>query len=107
MRVLSKLAKIAGTCTLLLSALEAAASTSGSHTTADILNAPLDLNLLWLPGALLVYYLIAWVRVGRGPAPGPIVAHYEPPANMSPAEARYLFTGTSDYKTVAAVLAHL
>jgi hypothetical protein len=45
--------------------------------------------------------------VGKGPAEGVIVAKYEPPANMSPAEARYLLNGSTDRKSVSAVLVHL
>ncbi len=69
--------------------------------------APSTVNVLCLPGALLAYYLLAWLAVGRDPKLRTIMAQYAPPANISPAEARYAVTGTSDYKTVAAVLAHL
>src|SRR4051812_22577777 len=65
---------------------------------------PLD---FWLPAALCVYYLIALLFVGKGPAEGVIVAKYEPPANMSPAEARYLLNGSTDRKSVSAGLVHL
>jgi hypothetical protein len=68
---------------------------------------PSDAGILLLPLALCVYYTIAWTIVGRGPKAGPVVAQYTAPADMSPAEARYLFTGKSDYKTTSAVLAHL
>lgn len=62
--------------------------------------------LLLLPGALLVYYLLAWLFAGREPQSSPVVAQYAPPENMPPAEARYLYCGKSDHKTVACVLAH-
>ncbi len=65
---------------------------------------PLD---FWLPVALCVYYLIALLIVGKGPAQGAIIAMYEPPANMSPAEVRYLLNGSTDRKSVSAVLVHL
>jgi uncharacterized membrane protein YgcG len=39
---------------------------------------------------VLLYYVIAWVKVGRDPAAGTIVPLYEPPDNMSPASVRYL-----------------
>jgi Predicted membrane protein (DUF2207) C-terminal domain len=68
---------------------------------------PSTVDVLCLPGALLAYYLLMWLVAGRGPKPGSIVAQYAPPANVSPAEARYALTGTIDYKTVTAVLAHL
>ena len=61
----------------------------------------------WLPAALCVYYLIALLRVGKELPEGVIVAKYAPPANMSPAEVRYLLTGSTDRKSVSAVLVHL
>jgi hypothetical protein len=64
-------------------------------------------GVLLLPAALLAYYLLTWLLVGRNPKPGAIVAQYAPPGNLSPAEARYVLTGTIDYKSTAAVLAHL
>ncbi len=53
---------------------------------------------------LLLYYLIAWSAVGRDPAPGVIMARYEPPANLSPAEMRYLVRMGFDDKTFAAAV---
>jgi hypothetical protein len=61
----------------------------------------------WLPAALCVYYLIALLLVGKELPEGVIVAKYAPPANMSPAEVRYLLTGSTDRKSVSAVLVHL
>ena len=60
-----------------------------------------------LPFALCCYYLIALILVGKNPPQGVIVAKYGPPANMSPAAVRYLLTGSTDRKSVAAVLVHL
>ena len=54
--------------------------------------------------ALLLYYLIVWSAVGRDPAPGVIMALYEPPANLSPAEMRYLVRMGFDSKTFAAAV---
>jgi hypothetical protein len=59
------------------------------------------------PALLVGYYFVVWLLVGRDPKPGIVVPQYSPPAGMSPAEMRYLLTGASDRKTVAAVLAHL
>jgi Predicted membrane protein (DUF2207) C-terminal domain len=67
----------------------------------------LNLKLLLLPSLLAAYYLAIWFLAGQDPGPGVIVPQYAPPADMSPAEMRYLLTSTSDRKTVAAVLAHL
>ena len=60
-----------------------------------------------LPFALCGYYLIALLLVGKNPPQGAVVAKYAPPANMTPAEVRYLLTGSTDRKSVAAVLVHL
>lgn len=67
----------------------------------------LEFKLLWLPSLLLSYYLMVWMLAGRKPKPGVIVPRYGPPEGMSPAEMRYLLTGGSDRKSVAAVLVHL
>jgi hypothetical protein len=53
---------------------------------------------------LVLYYLIAWSAVGRDPVPGVIMALYEPPANLSPAEMRYLVRMGFDNKTFAAAV---
>jgi hypothetical protein len=67
----------------------------------------LSASEFWLPAALCVYYLIALLLVGKELPQGTIVAKYESPANMSPAEMRYLLNGSTDRKTVSAVLVHL
>jgi hypothetical protein len=53
------------------------------------------------------YYLCLYLLVHRARIPVPLVPSYSPPQNLSPAALRYLFTGDSDRKTVAAVLLHL
>jgi hypothetical protein len=53
---------------------------------------------------LILYYLIAWSAVGRDPAPGVIMALYEPPQNLSPAGMRYLLQMGFDNKTFAAAI---
>src|SRR5690606_21461656 len=45
--------------------------------------------LLLLAGAL-VYYLVAWTKVGKDPAKGGIIPLFDPPAGFSPAAVRYL-----------------
>jgi len=52
----------------------------------------------------LLYYLIAWSAVGRDPAPGVIMALYEPPSNLSPAAMRYLMHMGYDNKTFTAAI---
>jgi len=39
---------------------------------------------------VLVYYLVAWLRVGRDPSKGVIFPRFKPPADISPALARYI-----------------
>ena len=53
---------------------------------------------------LLLYYLIAWVEVGRDPRPGVIMPLYEPPSTLSPAGMRYLVRMGFDDKTFAAAI---
>ena len=53
---------------------------------------------------LLLYYLIAWSAVGRDPAPGVIMARYQPPQDLSPAAMRYLERMSFDNKTFAAAI---
>ena len=54
-----------------------------------------------------VYYFFAWLLLGRKPLDESVVVRYEPPAGVSPALARYLFTQSCDGRTFAAVLAQL
>jgi hypothetical protein len=64
-------------------------------------------KILSLPIALFIYYVVAWFLVARRPKGGAIMPQYTPPGNMSPAEMRYVLTGTCDEKTVAAIVTHL
>ncbi len=41
-------------------------------------------------GLVLSLYLLMWSRVGRDPAPDPVVVRYEPPEGFSPAALGYL-----------------
>ncbi len=60
-----------------------------------------------VPALLLLYYLIAWFWIGPEPKPGTIVARYEPPDGLSAAAVRYITTGGSDGRSLAAVIAEL
>lgn len=53
---------------------------------------------------ILLYYLAAWLAVGRKPAHGAIVALYEPPPGFSPAATRYLAHMTYDNKAFASAV---
>lgn len=67
----------------------------------------LDYFYLTAPALLCLYYFIVWLAVGLPRNPGTAVVRYEPPQEMSAAEARYLFTTGSDGRTLAAVIAAL
>ena len=56
---------------------------------------------------LLLYYAAVWSRVGRDPAPGPIVVRYEPPPGLSPAGMRYLVRMGFDQTTFAVAMLSL
>lgn len=57
--------------------------------------------------ALLAYYLLAWVLVGRDPEEGVIITRYEPPPGLSPAAARYIRRMGYDHQAFAAALVNL
>jgi Predicted membrane protein (DUF2207) C-terminal domain len=59
------------------------------------------------PGAVFLYFAAAWLKVGRDPTPGVDVTQYAPPDGLSPAAVRFIVTGGSDHKSLAAVLASL
>ncbi len=63
--------------------------------------------VLLVPAALFLFYLVAWIRIGPEPKPGTIVPRYDPPEGLSPAAVRFVTTGTTDGRTLAAVIAQL
>ncbi len=56
---------------------------------------------------LLVYYLFAWIKVGRDPAAGPIAPMYTPPDDLSPAAMRYIEKMGFDKKAMSAAILNL
>ena len=66
-----------------------------------------DLRLFIFPAALLLYYFICWLLIGRDPKIRNVAPQYEPPPGISPAVARYVLIGGSDGTTLAAVLTSL
>ena len=60
-------------------------------------------SLVPLAGALL-YYLLAWVKVGRDPKKGVIIPQFAPPAGYSPGAVRYLDRMKYDETCMAAGL---
>ena len=61
------------------------------------------LGLVLLAGALL-YYLLAWVKVGKDPEKGVIIPRYGPPVGYSPGAVRYLQRMKYDETCMAAGL---
>jgi hypothetical protein len=64
-------------------------------------------RFLFIDGVLLLYYVILAKALSSTRETAPLVIEYAPPANLSPAQLRYLLTGDSDSKTVASVVLHL
>jgi hypothetical protein len=60
-----------------------------------------------LASALAVYYLIAWVLVGRTRSTRSVMVRYTPPDNLSPAAMRFIYTMGVDGRTYTAILAQL
>ncbi|RJX35988.1 MAG: DUF2207 domain-containing protein [Desulfarculus sp.] len=54
--------------------------------------------------ALLLYYLLAWYRVGRDPQKGTVIPLFTPPAGLSPAAVRFLRHMGFDHKAFAAAV---
>ncbi|HVO72620.1 MAG TPA: DUF2207 domain-containing protein [Ignavibacteriaceae bacterium] len=57
--------------------------------------------------ALLIYYLLAWWRVGKDPAKDIIIPLYTPPDNLSPASIRFITRMGFDNKTFAAAVINM
>ncbi len=56
---------------------------------------------------LFIYYLKAWIKVGRDPAKGTIIPRFKPPEGLSPAAVRYIYKQRFDKKTMAASIVSL
>ena len=69
-------------------------------------NAPTILAAFGLV-VLVIFYLVAWVRVGRDPAKGAIIPLYEPPKGISPAAARFIRRMGFDNKAFAAAVVNM
>lgn len=65
--------------------------------------AVLALGLVLLGGFLA----LQWWRVGRDPSGGPIIAEYDPPENLSPADVRYIRNMGYDDRCFAADIVEL
>jgi uncharacterized protein (TIGR04222 family) len=81
--------------------------TTGARATRLLFNnRGLLIALLGLAASGL-YWFSVWSARGRDPEPGTIFPHYEPPANVSPATARYLNRMGYDQKAFSAALINL
>ncbi len=56
---------------------------------------------------LLAYYLLVWVKVGKDPEAGVIMAQYTAPKGFSPASMRFVRRMGYDHKTFAAAIVNL
>jgi uncharacterized membrane protein len=56
---------------------------------------------------LLLFYIIAWVSVGKDPDKGIIFPLFEPPLNLSPASCRFISKMKFDNKTFTAAIINL
>src|SRR5262249_34819412 len=66
-----------------------------------------ELPYLIFPAALLIYYLICWLLVGRDPKMENGATQCDTEGGISRGVARYILTGGSDGTTLAAILADL
>jgi predicted membrane protein DUF2207 len=66
-----------------------------------------DSFLLIAPTLLLLYYVVVWLELGRGPQRGTVAIQYQPPRDLSPAAVRYIRTTGCDGRTLAATIAQL
>lgn len=57
--------------------------------------------------ALLIYYLVAWLKVGKDPEKGVIIPLYEAPKGFSPAAMRYVMRMGFDDRTFAAAVVNM
>ncbi|MDY6792330.1 MAG: DUF2207 domain-containing protein [Thermodesulfobacteriota bacterium] len=57
--------------------------------------------------ALLIYFLIAWIRVGRDPASGAIIPRFGPPKGFTPAAVRFVSRMNFDHKAFAAAIVNM
>ena len=81
------------------------------QTADSIFSANIGYVILCIAVILLpIYYLFAWVRVGRDPPGPPVIPLFHPPEGMEPAAVSYAHfngfksSGTKDFSFIAALL---
>jgi len=57
--------------------------------------------------ALIIYFLIAWIMVGRDPASGTIIPLFNPPKGFTPAAVRFVTRMDFDHKAFAAAIVNM
>ncbi|MFZ5426758.1 MAG: DUF2207 domain-containing protein [Thermodesulfobacteriota bacterium] len=57
--------------------------------------------------AMMAYFIAAWFKVGRDPAPGTVIPLYAPPRDMSPAAVQYVSGMGHDSKDLACTVVNL
>ena len=55
-------------------------------------------------GLLFLYYLLAWLIVGRDPGGGPVIPRWAAPDGLGPAGVRFIWNRTFDDKSFAAAM---
>ena len=58
-------------------------------------------------GLLLLFYLVAWFRIGRDPPGGAVIPRWKPPRGISPAAARFVNKMDFDEKALGAAVVNL
>jgi len=53
---------------------------------------------------LFIYYLLAWVKVGKDPEKGTIIPRFHPPDGFSPAAVQYVMEMGFDHKSLAVAI---
>jgi hypothetical protein len=56
---------------------------------------------------LVIYYLMAWFKVGRDPASGPVIPLFKPPEGFTPAAVRFVRRMAFDHKAFAAAIVNM
>ena len=57
--------------------------------------------------ALICYFLIAWIKVGRDPSSGAIIPLFGPPKGFTPAAVRFVTKMNFDHKAFAAAIVNM
>ncbi|MEW5910623.1 MAG: DUF2207 domain-containing protein, partial [Thermodesulfobacteriota bacterium] len=56
---------------------------------------------------LFIYFIAAWIRVGRDPEKGTIIPLFEPPRGITPAASRFVMKMGYDHKTFASAIVNM